>query len=209
MPLALAANTVDKIYLGDTEVDKIYLGSSEAYAKPAAPSFVSFYDRNASFDGGTRGGFGFTGRAASFYPGDTQTVIPNDASRYRLVVDDAVLYRCAVRNTGGWSPFPSSFPTTQQYFLGSEFHDLNRAWLAQGSTRYGGGDFNPNWMLAFASAAGGSNAQVIWGLWGMTQGQPRDNTGWSATPGVQIPLVGKVASGTQTHHVQIERIQAA
>ena len=199
----------DALFLGSREVDALARGSTIFYTKPAPVEFMSFYDRDASFDGGTRGGSGFTGRAASFYPGDTQIVIPDDASRYQLKVDDVVLWRCAVVNTGGWSPFPSSFPTNQQYFLGSEFHDLNRAWLAQGSARYGGGDFNPNWMLPFAAAAGGSNAQVIWGIWGMVQNQPRNNAGWSATSGAEIPLVGKVATGTQTHHVEIERILEA
>ena len=209
MPLAVSGNTADKVYLGDTEVDKLALGATEFYTKTVAPTFVSFYDRDASFDGGTRGTLGNSGRAASFYPGDTQIIIPDDASRYRLVVDDVVMWRCAVSNTNGWSPFPSSFPTNTQYFTGAEFADLNRAWLAQGSARYGGGDFNPNWMIPFAAAANGGNVQVIWGIWGMVQNQPRNNVGWTATPGVQIPLVGRIAAGAQTHHVQIERILAA
>ena len=207
MPIALAGNVADKMYLGGTEIDKLALGATEFYSKPAA--FVSFYDRNASFDGGTRGTIGSSGRAASFYPSTVQMVIPNDASRYQLKVDDVVLWRCAVSNTNGWSPFPSSFPTNQQYFLGSEFHDLNRAWLAQGTARYGGGDFNPNWAMMFAEAANGGNVQAVWGIWGMVENQPRNNAGWSATSGVEIPLVGKIRAGTAVHHVEIERILAA
>ena len=209
MAYAIGQHEADAVFLGDTEVDALALGADEFYTKTVAPAPVSFYDRDASFDGGTRGTFGSTGRAASFYPGDTQIIIPDDAARYRLVVDDVVMWRCAVSNTNGWSPFPSSFPTNTQYFTGAEFADLNRAWLAQGSARYGGGDFNPNWMIGFAAASGGGNVQLIWGIWGMVQNQPRNNAGWSATPGVQIPLVGKVAAGTQTHHVEIERIQEA
>ena len=207
MPLRVGDTLYEKVYVGADEQDRVYQGANLSHQK--APTFVSFYDRNASFDGGTRGTLGSSGRAQSFYPGSTQTVIPNDASRYRLVVDGAVLWRASVSNTGGWSPWPASQPNNIQYFTGAEFHALNRAWLAQGSARYGGGDFNRNWQIPFAAASGGGNVQVIWGIWGMVQGQPRNNAGWSATPGVEIPLVGKIAAGTQVHHVMIERIQAA